>query len=340
MSTGVVKTLLKHQKSSLGVSARKSKQQLLASTLSLLIMAVLLMGCQDAKQTSADHRISLDKQSIMTVKMSKYQPSFAFDGTIIPVKSVVMTLTDPAYVNDVFVQAGNEVNAGDALLSYSPDVLDLDTLDQSNDLKLNASLDGTVAQLYAVPDTHYSTNTPLLELQDLSTLKFISRLSATLMDHIKIGDAVTFGVGDDTYTGQISQVVSVPDDSRLIDVHVMIPLDPSKDPKDLLGHSVVGHINYGQIQVGVMMPRSAIYDANMTPISLDEFAKPPHKPESPVDGQIWVIKQDHRLALSPVKLLEYHPKNQQFLVQGITEDSLVVTHALPKHAHGQEVHLK
>ena len=84
----------------------------------------------------------------------------------------------------------------------------------------------------------------------------------------------------------------------------------------------------------------AVYDAQMNAIDLEPFAKPPHKPESPIDGQIWVIKQNHRLALSPVKLLEYYPKNQQFLVQGITEDSLVVTQPLPKEAHDQEVHLK
>ena len=134
--------------------------------------------------------------------------------------------------------------------------------------------------------------------------------------------------------------VSASNDNRLIDVHVMIPLEPAQDPNDLLGRSVVGHIDYGQIQVGVMMPKMAVYDAQMNAIDLEPFAKPPHKPESPIDGQIWVIKQNHRLALSPVKLLEYYPKNQQFLVQGITEDSLVVTQPLPKEAHDQEVHLK
>lgn len=306
----------------------------------LTALIVCISGCSDRQNDRTDARISLDKQSVMTVKMSKYQPSFAFDGTIIPAQSMVMDLIDSAQVDEVFIQAGDEVTAGDVLLSYTPDMLEANAADQPHKLELTAGFDATITQLYAVADTHYPKKTPLIELQDLNALKFISRLSATLMDYIKVGDAVTFGVDGVTHTGQISQVVSVADDDRLIDVHVMIPLEPSQDPRDLLGRSVVGHIDYGQIQVGVMMPRSAVYDAQMNVISLEPFAKPPHKPESPIDGQIWVIKQNHRLALSPVKLLEYYPKNQQFLVQGITEDSLVVTEPLPKEAHDQEVRLE
>ncbi|WP_114144966.1 efflux RND transporter periplasmic adaptor subunit [Moraxella porci] len=310
----------------------------LAAIITALI--VCICGCSDPQGGSANTRISLDKQSVMTVKMSKYQPSFAFDGTIIPAKSAVMDLIDAAQVNEVFVQAGDEVTAGDVLLSYTPDMLTDNAANQSDELHLTAEFDGTITQLHAVSGTHYPKKTPLVEIQDLNALKFISRLSATLMDYIKVGDAVTFGVDGVTHTGQISQVVSASNDNRLIDVHVMIPLEPAQDPNDLLGRSVVGHIDYGQIQVGVMMPKMAVYDAQMNAIDLEPFAKPPHKPESPIDGQIWVIKQNHRLALSPVKLLEYYPKNQQFLVQGITEDSLVVTQPLPKEARDQEVHLK
>lgn len=303
-------------------------------------LIVCICGCSDPQDGSTNTRISLDKQSVMTVKMSKYQPSFAFDGTIIPAKSAVMDLIDAAQVNEVFVQADDDVTAGDVLLSYTPDMLTNNAANQSDELHLTAVFDGTITQLYAVSGTHYPKKTPLVEIQDLNTLKFISRLPATLMDYIKVGDAVTFGVDGVTHTGQISQVVSASNDNRLIDVHVMIPLEPAQDPNDLLGRSVVGHIDYGQIQVGAMMPKMAVYDAQMNAIDLEPFAKPPHKPESPIDGQIWVIKQNHRLALSPVKLLEYYPKNQQFLVQGITEDSLVVTQPLPKEAHDQEVHLK
>lgn len=318
----------------------------------LLLASVMLVAMMAGCSTSDSHddtRLSLDKQSVMTVKMSKYQPSFAFDGIIIPTKSAVMDIASDARVDEIYVEAGDEVEAGAVLLRYSPDapsqIASLDGVElnadigPNADIELSADFNGTVTQLYAVAGTHYPKNTPLIELQDLSTLKFVSRLSATLVDHIKIGDAVTFGIDGVAHTGQISQVDTVIDDNRLIDVHVMIALTPSQNPQNLLGRSVVGHINYGQIQVGVMMPHAAIFDADMNPVSIDAFMKPPHKPETPVDGQIWVIKQNHRLALSPVKLLEYYPKNQQFLVQGITEDSLVVTRALPKSAHDQEVRL-
>lgn len=337
MPTGTAITTRQHL---MLTPARPSRTSRLLPTALMIILILILSGCNNHQDSGTDEHIVVDKQSVMTIKMSKYQPSFAFDGTIIPANSMVMDLADSAQVDEVFVHAGDKVDAGDALLSYSPDMLNDRAIDQPQMLQLTAGFDGIITQLYAVPNTHYPAKTPLVELQDFSTLKFISRLSATLMDYIKVGDAVTFGVDGATYTGQISQVVTATDDHRLIDVHVMIPLEPSQDPTDLLGRSVVGHIDYGQIQVGVMMPRSAIYDADMNRISLEAFAKPPHKPESPVDGQIWVIKQNHRLALSPVKLLEYYPKNQQFLVQGITEDSLVVTEPLPKDAHDQAVRLE
>ena len=66
----------------------------LAAIITALI--VCISGCSDRQNDRTDARISLDKQSVMTVKMSKYQPSFAFDGTIIPAKSTVMDLIDAA----------------------------------------------------------------------------------------------------------------------------------------------------------------------------------------------------------------------------------------------------
>ncbi|OOR84135.1 HlyD family efflux transporter periplasmic adaptor subunit [Moraxella canis] len=308
------------------------------SVIAALTMGVAVSACSDDRPNpptlkAADDGITLDKDSIMTVKMSKYQPSFAFDGKIIPANQASLSLDTAATVEHIFVDAGDDVSKDDVLLSY------LTHLESSPSeiTALHAPFDGMIHAIFAHADEHYDAKTPLVEIYDISQLKFISHLSSALMDYIKLGDAVTFGIDGVAHVGQISQVNVNEQNPQLIEAHVIIALNPDETPKDLLGRRVVGHIDYGQIQVGVMMPRRAVYDRQLNILALDGFDEPPHKPDAPIDGYVWVVKQDHRLSLSPVKILEYHPKTEQFLVQGITEDSLVTTATLPKEAHDKQV---
>lgn len=303
-----------------------------------LAMGLAMSACSDDRPKSpiikpADDGIILNKDSIMTVKMSKYQPSFAFDGKIIPANQTLLNLDTAVIVEHIFVDEGDKVFKGDALIGYFTPLESL----PSEVTTLPAPFDGVVHRVFAHTDQHHDANTPLIEIHDLSQLKFISYLSSALMNDTKLGDAVTFGVDGVAHVGQISQVNVSEQNPKLIEVHVIIKPDPDEKPRDLLGRRVVGHIDYGQIQVGVMMPRSAVYDSDLNILSLDGFDKPPHKPDAPIDGYVWVVKQDHRLSLSPIKVLEYRPKTQQFLVQGITEDSLVATAHLPKEAHNKQV---
>lgn len=303
-----------------------------------LAMGLAMSACSDDRPKSpiikpADDGIILNKDSIMTVKMSKYQPSFAFDGKIIPANQTLLNLDTAVIVEHIFVDEGDKVFKGDALIGYFTPLESL----PSEVTTLPAPFDGVVHRVFAHTDQHHDANTPLIEIHDLSQLKFISYLSSALMNDTKLGDAVTFGVDGVAHVGQISQVNVSEQNPKLIEVHVIIKPNPDEKPRDLLGRRVVGHIDYGQIQVGVMMPRSAVYDSDLNILSLDGFDKPPHKPDAPIDGYVWVVKQDHRLSLSPIKVLEYRPKTQQFLVQGITEDSLVATAHLPKEAHNKQV---
>ena len=303
-----------------------------------LAMGLAMSACSDDRPKSpiikpADDGIILNKDSIMTVKMSKYQPSFAFDGKIIPANQTLLNLDTAVIVEHIFVDEGDKVFKGDALIGYFTPLESL----PSEVTPLPAPFDGVVHRVFAHTDQHYDANTPLIEIHDISQLKFLRYLSSALMNDTKLGDAVTFGVDGIAHVGQISQVNVSEQNPKLIEVHVIIKPNPDEKPRDLLGRRVVGHIDYGQIQVGVMMPRSAVYDSDLNILSLDGFDKPPHKPDAPIDGYVWVVKQDHRLSLSPIKVLEYRPKTQQFLVQGITEDSLVATAHLPKEAHNKQV---
>ncbi|VEG12392.1 HlyD family efflux transporter periplasmic adaptor subunit [Moraxella cuniculi] len=321
-------------------AAHQCSHHLQRRALAVILSALLLSACTEPtnSQPATGDTITLPKQAVMTVKMVKYQPSFAFVGVITPIKKTTLTALTPASISSISVQAGDSVKKGDVLLTYLPD-----TLAQSNQsatpFELTAPFDGTIDKIFAQTNQSYDKADAWLEISDTSQLKFISQLSASLLEHIQVGDAVNFGVDGVSHTGQISQVDIDKDNPNLINVHVII--DTTNDETaDLLGRGVVGHINYGQIQVGVVMPADAVYDAALQPADLSLFLQPPHKPATPVDGFVWVIKQDHSLSLSAVKLVEYYPKTQQFLVQGITEDSLVSTAKLDKQAHGKQVMLQ
>ena len=215
-----------------------------SSLIATLAMGLAMSACSDDRPKSpiikpADDGIILNKDSIMTVKMSKYQPSFAFDGKIIPANQTLLNLDTAVIVEHIFVDAGDEVSKGDALLGYFTHLESL----PSEVTTLPAPFDGVVHRVFAHTDQHYDANTPLIEIHDISQLKFISYLSSALMNDTKLGDAVTFGVDGIAHVGQISQVNVSEQNPKLIEVHVIIEPNPDEKPKDLLGRRVVGHID-------------------------------------------------------------------------------------------------
>lgn len=188
--------------------------------------------------------------------------------------------------------------------------------------------------------THPQT-TPVLVVSDERFIKFISPLPADFADYLAIGDGVSFDTEDGrSFGGQIQEIAPNPKVRGMMEIHVAIKPEQAKKAKLTLGERVGGYVNYGQIDVGVLVPAFAIFDDELNPMDLSELTKPPYRPATPRPAWLWTVGQDERLALSKIVVIEYQPESDQYLIAGIALDGLVVLADLPKQAHGGRVRLK
>ncbi|STY90433.1 hypothetical protein [Moraxella bovis] len=188
--------------------------------------------------------------------------------------------------------------------------------------------------------THPQT-TPVLVISDERFIKFISPLPADFADYLAIGDGVSFDTEDGrSFGGQIQEIAPNPKVRGMMEIHVAITPEQVKKAQLTLGERVGGYVNYGQIDVGVLVPAFAIFDDELNPMDLSELTKPPYRPATPRPAWLWTVGQDERLALSKIVVIEYQPESDQYLIAGIALDGLVVLADLPKQAHGRRVRLK
>lgn len=190
-------------------------------------------------------------------------------------------------------------------------------------------------------DIIYPKDTPVLVVFDERFVKFISPLPAEFASHLAVGDGVTFDTEDGrSFGGQIKNIIPNAKVHDMMDIHVAITPEQAKKAKLSLGERVGGYVNYGQIEVGVLVPSFAIFNDALDPMDLSELTKPPYKPATPQPAWLWTVGQDERLALSKIFIIQYQPESDQYLISGIGLDGLIVLADLPKQAHGGRVHLK
>lgn len=190
-------------------------------------------------------------------------------------------------------------------------------------------------------DIIYPKDTPVLVVFDERFVKFISPLPAEFASHLAVGDGVTFDTEDGrSFGGQIKNIIPNAKVHGMMDIHVAITPEQAKKAKLSLGERVGGYVNYGQIEVGVLVPSFAIFNDALDPMDLSELTKPPYKPATPQPAWLWTVGQDERLALSKIFIIQYQPESDQYLISGIGLDGLIVLADLPKQAHGGRVHLK
>ena len=113
----------------------------------------------------------------------------------------------------------------------------------------------------------------------------------------------------------------------------VIDNEASRD-KLLPDMKVTGRVNYGQIDVGTIVPKRALHDVDLT-----ELQTSPYKPLSPLTANVWIIGQDQRLTRQPIEVVEYDPITKQYLIAGISNDSLICLADLPADAKGKKVNV-
>lgn len=162
-------------------------------------------------------------------------------------------------------------------------------------------------------------------------LQLIGKLPLSTQSQLSVGKPVYFTVHDlqKEFTGQISNISPDPESDTLM-VHA--PLVAGENSKALLkpGMQASMSIEYGQIELGVRLPRSAIHEANV-----EELTKKRPRPNSPIKGYVWVVDQAQKLVYTPIEVVQYFADSDQFLVSGISNESLVCLADLPKDSDGK-----
>ncbi|OOR93508.1 hypothetical protein B0181_00180 [Moraxella caviae] len=288
--------------------------------------------------TIKDDTVILDKSQISSVKMTRYQPRIPLTGALIAGRQVALSLSDLTKLDltkptlSAWHKAvGEQVSKGDTLASIT------DAHGKTH--ALLAPFNGKVIATHITPDAPISTNAAFITLSDERSLEFVGRLPKFFHQHISIGDSVRFiANGEIAFGGQISHIDDSSDPLR-----VRAELRLNERERQTLKHTLEngalldGQLEFGQMQVGVLLPDFAIFGADFSPLDLQNLTTPPFVANVPVAAHAWVITQDHRLKFAPIYVLEYQPNTQRFLVTGMTDDSLVVLTALPKHADGKLV---
>ncbi len=204
---------------------------------------------------------------------------------------------------------------------------------QYNLVTVRASFSGRVKNLYAKTGQKVEARTPLLQLSDETKLHFIATLPIQAEPQLSVGQTVNFTVEgmSDKFTGQVSKLTATSQPKKLLVYVNVIDNEVSRD-KLLPDMKVTGRVNYGQIDVGTIVPKRALHDVDLT-----ELQTSPYKPLRPLTANVWIIGQDQRLIRQPIEVVEYDPITKQYLIAGISNDSLICLADLPIDSKGKKV---
>ena len=208
------------------------------------------------------------------------------------------------------------------------------TVKQSFDLiTLRARFSGRVENLSVQAGQKIEAQTVLLKLSDETELHFISTLPIEAESQISVGQTVNFTAEDrvDKFTGQVSKVQAVKQPMQLL-VYVNVINNEVSRNQLAPDMQVTGRVDYGQIEVGTIVPKIALHNVDLTQIQV-----PPYKPLRSLTANIWIIGQDQRLTRQPIEVIEYDPLTKQYLIAGISSDSLICLANLPIESKGKKV---
>ena len=201
-----------------------------------------------------------------------------------------------------------------------------------NLITVRASFSGRIEKLYIKNEQKVEPHQPLLKLSDETELHFIATLPIDAESQISVGQTVNFTAEGliDEFTGQVSKLTTTQQPKQLLVAVNVVDNEVSRNQirPDM---KVTGRVDYGQIQVGTTVPKRALHNVDLTVLH-----KPPYKPLRPLIANVWIIKQDQRLTRQPVEVIEYDPLTKQYLIAGITNDSLICLANLPVESEGQK----
>lgn len=200
-------------------------------------------------------------------------------------------------------------------------------------ITITAPFMGRVDKLAIQAGQQVATDTLMLSLSHDNDLRFVATLPIQAKPQLSVGQTVNFTTPSlsDTFTGQVSKL-TVNDTSNKLLVDVQVINTAANRGKLKLNMAVSGRVDYGQIEVGTIVPKSAIHD-----VDLSALAKAPYRPTMTLTANVWIIQQNQRLTRQPVEVIEYDPATDRYLIAGINNDSLICLAQLPLQSAGKKV---
>lgn len=322
----------------------------------------------DAKIAINAQTVVLTKAHLSDVHTELYQPSFRLEGVIAPITTSTVYLPNNASLHSLSVRLGDKVTQHTAIAHINEQIFELvhepadkskvfnDELplfaDEPSDdsptiqpltkiTAINAPISGKIEEIFIHDTTTiHPKGTALMVISDDKHLKFISLLPKKYKEYLGVGKAVNFSTNaGQSFVGQIAKIQHTPKDPDNLEVHVHISPDETKQLDLKIGDWVSGHINYGQMSVGALVPGFAIFDDELNHMDLSALNEPPHKPATPIHANLWLIGQDETIRLTATEVIEYRPNSGQYLVAGVPPEKLICLARLPKESSGKQVRL-
>lgn len=287
----------------------------------------------NTQQDNNNKSNSINKTATLTTDANRTsEPSNLNTST----STSTITKSSVATTDDIGVDAPNRPSSNESDVSKSgvdTKQNSINSKEQSQMITVRASFSGRVDTLYVQAGQQIDAREPLLHLSDETDLRFIATLPIQAEPQLSVGQTVNFTTEglSEKFTGQVSNLMaSDQPDQLLVYVHV-IKNDASRNTlkPDMF---VTGRVNYGQIEVGTVVPKRALHDVDLTTLQM-----PPYQPLTPLAANVWIIKQDQRLTRQPVEVIKYDPSTGQYLIAGISNDSLISLADLPIESAGKKV---
>lgn len=328
----------------------------------------------DSPIVADSESITMASDYILSIKPSRYQPSLGLQGVIEPIKQSRFVTAQDVVVQEVLVAEGEWVDKGMPLLIVShrrntggekqtvnseagttepSDEVqkdnqlngDTDKADNSQDevasapssqqVVVRASFAGRVMNVSVKNGQQVEARMPLIYFSDDRDLSFISTLPIETKPKLSVGQAVNFtakGLSGE-FAGQVSKLVAGDQPDKLL-VHVHVVNNEASRGTLKPDMVVTGRVDYGQIEVGTIVPEQGIHN-----VDLSVLKRPPYQSLMPLNATVWIIKQDQRLTQHPVEVIKYDPSTEQYLIAGVSNDSLICLADLPKTFAGKKVNI-
>lgn len=211
------------------------------------------------------------------------------------------------------------------------------------DMTITAPATGVITSRHVEAGQMVTAGQTLLEIVDPSQLEFAASVPIEAQSQLAIGQSVPFTINNEPtqYVGQISRIAPEVDAStRQLTIYVSVK--PDQNSRQLkAGQFATGTLEYGQIQVGVLLPNSAvIMDNSAIPNTTSAPAGTPKLGTSTQKGFVWLVGQDHKLIRQPIEILRRYENTAQVLVSGVALDSVVVLVPLSANDAGKTLSVK